>query len=49
VIRSFVRFARMLPAAIDRLWLEWALREIDPQHPDVHYIVHRLSNLRSTP
>lgn len=23
-------------------WLRWALREIDPLHPDVRYIVPRL-------
>jgi hypothetical protein len=34
-----------------RLWCvtyyRWALREIDPMHPDVHHIVHRLNELES--
>jgi hypothetical protein len=28
-------------------WYEWALREIDPMHEDVPYIVHRLNALRA--
>lgn len=41
-----VRIANWLPDALDRLHLEWALREIDPQHPDVPRIVHRLAELK---
>lgn len=46
MIRAFVRFCRLLPAALDRAHLEWALREIDPQHRDVGYILRRLAELR---
>jgi hypothetical protein len=41
----FLRYARLLPAALDRLHLQWALREIDPLHPDVPEIVMRLNEL----
>lgn len=27
------------------VYYRWALREIDPMHPDVHYIVHRINEL----
>lgn len=27
-------------------WFQWALAEINPSHPDVPYIVHRLNQLR---
>jgi hypothetical protein len=42
VMRALVRFFRCLPAALERAHLMWAVREIDPMHPDVGYIVHRL-------
>jgi hypothetical protein len=28
-------------------WWRWARREIDPMHPDVHKIVHRLRELEA--
>lgn len=40
------RIARWLPDALDRLHLEWAIREIDPMHRDVPYILNRLAELR---
>lgn len=42
-----VRLMRWMPAALDKVHLQWALREIDPLHPDVGYIVHRLRELES--
>lgn len=47
-MRLFIRLACLWPAAaLNRLHLEWALREIDPMHPDVHYIVHKLRELEA--
>ena len=43
--RFIVRFARLLPAALDRAHLLWAQREINPMHPDVGYILRRLRAL----
>jgi hypothetical protein len=45
VIKAFLAYCRLLPKALSRLYLEWALREIDPMHPDVHYIVHKLAEM----
>lgn len=44
-MKLLLRLMRWMPAAIDKVHLEWALREIDPMHPDAEYIVHRLSQL----
>jgi hypothetical protein len=40
-----LRLLRWMPKAINKVHLEWALREIDPLHPDVSYIVNRLREL----
>ena len=48
LIRAFVRFACMLPKALDRLHLQWALAELtswNPMHPDLPLIVRRLNEL----
>ncbi len=48
MIRAILRFARVLPRQLDRLWLEAGLRSLmrhNPAHPDVPYIVIRLSDL----
>lgn len=47
MIRAFVRFVRMLPAAVEREHLRWALREIAPTHPDVPFIVRRIRELEA--
>jgi hypothetical protein len=44
-MKLLIRLVRALPDALERAHLEWALREIDPMHPDVHYIVHRINTL----
>jgi hypothetical protein len=43
--RAIARLAATLPRALEALHLQWALREIDPLHPDVPWIVHRLREL----
>lgn len=45
VIRAFVRFCKLLPAALDKAHLQWALSEIDPMHPDLPLIVRRIREL----
>lgn len=45
MIRAVIRLCRLLPAALDRAHLEWARKEIDPMHPDVGYILRRISAL----
>lgn len=45
VIRSILRALRWLPVAIEREHLRWAIREIDPMHPDVPMIVRRINEL----
>jgi hypothetical protein len=42
-----LRIARLSPIVdlAETLYLRWALREIDPMHPDVGYIVQRLAQL----
>lgn len=42
-----IRACRLMPAALDRAHLEWALREIPPLHPDVRYIVRRINELEA--
>lgn len=45
MIRAIVRTLRLLPAALERLHLQWAIREISPLHPDVPFIVRRINEL----
>lgn len=47
MIRAALRMLRALPDALERGHLRWALAEIDPLHPDVHYIVLRLAQLEN--
>jgi len=47
VIRAITRAMRLLPAALERLHLEWALREIHPLHPDLPFVVRRLAELEA--
>jgi hypothetical protein len=47
-MRALVRFVRVLPLALERLHLEWALREVSPLHPDVPLIVRRLSEIKES-
>jgi len=42
-----LRLLRVFPAAVERLHLEWALREIDPLHSDVPFIVRRINELKA--
>jgi len=42
---ALIRLMRALPDALERLHLEWAMREISPLHPDVPYIARRLAEL----
>lgn len=44
-MRALARLVRLLPAALERAHLQWALSEISPMHPDVGYIVRRLAEL----
>jgi hypothetical protein len=46
MIRTLLRALRAMPAALEREHLRWALREIDPMHPDVTYIMTRLAQLQ---
>lgn len=46
LLPSLLAMLRALPAALEVLYLEWALREIHPLHPDVPFIVHRLNTLQ---
>jgi hypothetical protein len=47
-MRHILRLLRLIPAALERGHLQWALAEIDPMHPDVTYIVRRLRELEGT-
>jgi hypothetical protein len=44
-MRAAMHFLRVLPARLEVLYLEWALREVSPLHPDVPHIVRRISVL----
>ena len=44
---SLLAMLRALPAALEREYLRWALREIHPLHPDVPLIVARIRQLES--
>ena len=45
LLPSLLAMLRALPAALEVLYLEWALREIHPLHPDVPLIVARINEL----
>ncbi len=45
MLRALLRVARALPVVMERLHLEWALKEICPLHKDVPYIVRRIHEL----
>jgi len=48
MMRALVRFFRLLPARLDLEWLRWARRELtarNPLHPDLPWIVRRISEL----
>ncbi len=42
-----LHFARGLLREIELAYLKWARREIDPLHPDLYHIVHRINLLES--
>jgi hypothetical protein len=39
---------RAMGRAFERAHLQWALREMDPMHPDLPMVVRRLSELEVT-
>ena len=45
LLPSLLAMLRAFPAALEVLYLQWALREIDPLHPDVPFIVRRINEL----
>ncbi len=45
LLPSLLAMLRALPAALEVLYLQWALREIHPLHPDVPLIVARINEL----
>ena len=45
LLPSLLAMLRALPAALEREYLRWALREIHPLHPDVPFIVRRINEL----
>ena len=45
LLPSLLAMLRALPAALEVLYLEWALKEINPLHPDVPFIVARINEL----
>lgn len=47
LVRAGLTLLRALPAALEREYLRWALREIHPLHPDVPFIVRRINELES--
>jgi hypothetical protein len=44
VIRATSSGISRLLRAIDLAYLRWALRSIDPMHPDVPHIVHAIAH-----
>lgn len=48
-MKLILRVLRIVPRALERAHLEWALREIDPFHQDVPYIVSRINELGRNP
>lgn len=47
LLPSLLAMLRAFPAALEVLYLQWALREINPLHPDVPFIVARIRQLES--
>ena len=45
LLPSLFALLRALPAALEREYLRWALREIHPLHPDVPFIAMRINEL----
>ncbi len=45
LLRACLTLLRALPAALEREYLRWALREIHPLHPDVPFIAMRINEL----
>lgn len=45
MIRAAIRFLRVLPARLELEHLRWASTQINPLHPDVPYIAHRVAEL----
>lgn len=45
LLPAMLAILRALPAALEREYLRWALREIHPLHPDVPVIVRRINEL----
>ena len=49
LLPSLFALLRALPAALEREYLRWALREIHPLHPDVPFIAMRINELERKP
>lgn len=45
ILGLLLALLRALPAALEREYLRWALREIHPLHRDVPFIVRRINQL----
>jgi hypothetical protein len=45
LLPSLFALLRALPAALEVLYLKWAMAEIHPLHPDVPFIVQRINEL----
>ena len=45
LVRACLTLLRALPAALEVLYLKWAMAEIHPLHPDVPFIVQRINEL----
>ena len=45
MMRGILRMLRLIPRALERALLQWALTEIHPMHPDVPDIVRRIAEL----
>lgn len=51
MVRALIRYARLLPAALDRAHLEWARRHLskhNPMHPGLPEVLRRLAELGVT-
>jgi hypothetical protein len=44
-MKTVLRVLRWIPRALERAHLEWAIKEVNPLHPDVPYIVQRINEL----
>ena len=47
LVGAALRMLRAMPAALEREHLRWALREIDPMHPDVPFVIRRIRELEA--